>query len=63
MALKVPRAPTARNTRNTRDTRNTRETCEIRKARQRMALPDYQLSNDAGKVTVYLLHGIYGAKE
>ena len=28
-----------------------------------MALPDYQLSNDAGKVTVYLLHGIYGAKE
>ncbi len=28
-----------------------------------MALPDYQLTNDAGRVTVYLLHGIYGAKD
>ncbi len=28
-----------------------------------MPLPDHQITNDAGKVTVYLLHGIYGAKE
>ena len=28
-----------------------------------MSLPDYQITNDAGKVTIYLLHGIYGAKE
>ena len=28
-----------------------------------MPLPDYQISNDAGRVTIYLLHGIYGAKE
>ncbi len=28
-----------------------------------MPLPDYQITNDAGRVTIYLLHGIYGAKE
>ena len=28
-----------------------------------MSLPDYQVTNDAGKVTIYLQHGIYGAKE
>ncbi len=28
-----------------------------------MPLPDHQITNDAGCVTVYLLHGIYGAKE
>lgn len=28
-----------------------------------MSLPDYQVTNDAGRVTIYLLHGIYGAKE
>lgn len=28
-----------------------------------VTLPDYQLTNDTGRVTVYLLHGIYGAKE
>lgn len=28
-----------------------------------MNLPDYQVTNDSGKVTVYLLHGIYGAKD
>jgi len=28
-----------------------------------MTLPDYQVTHDAGRVTVYLLHGIYGAKE
>jgi pimeloyl-ACP methyl ester carboxylesterase/enamine deaminase RidA (YjgF/YER057c/UK114 family) len=28
-----------------------------------MSLPDYQVTNDAGRVTVYLLHGIYGAKD
>ena len=28
-----------------------------------MPLPDHQITNDAGKVTIYLLHGIYGAKE
>lgn len=29
----------------------------------RMTLPDHTLTHDAGRVTVYLLHGIYGAKE
>ena len=28
-----------------------------------MNLPDYQVTNDNGRVTVYLLHGIYGAKD
>ena len=28
-----------------------------------MSLPDYSVTNDAGKVTIYLQHGIYGAKE
>jgi len=28
-----------------------------------MGLPDYQLTNDDGRVTIFLLHGIYGAKE
>lgn len=28
-----------------------------------MHLPDHSVTNDAGSVTVYLLHGIYGAKE
>jgi 3-oxoadipate enol-lactonase len=28
-----------------------------------MNLPDHSITNDNGKVTVYLLHGIYGAKE
>lgn len=28
-----------------------------------MALPDFQVTNDGGTVTVYLLHGIYGAKD
>lgn len=28
-----------------------------------MNLPDYQVTNDNGSVTVYLLHGIYGAKD
>jgi 3-oxoadipate enol-lactonase len=28
-----------------------------------MNLPDHSIHNDDGKVTVYLLHGIYGAKE
>jgi pimeloyl-ACP methyl ester carboxylesterase len=28
-----------------------------------MSLPDYQLTNDGGAVTIYLLHGIYGAKD
>ena len=28
-----------------------------------MNLPDHSITNDNGKVTVYLLHGIYGAKD
>lgn len=28
-----------------------------------MTLPDHSITNDAGNVTIYLLHGIYGAKE
>jgi pimeloyl-ACP methyl ester carboxylesterase len=28
-----------------------------------MTLPDYQVTNDSGQVTVYLLHGMYGAKD
>jgi 3-oxoadipate enol-lactonase len=29
----------------------------------RPPLPDHTVTNDAGRVTVYLLHGIYGARE
>ena len=28
-----------------------------------MSLPDHSVTNDAGKVTIFLQHGIYGAKE
>lgn len=28
-----------------------------------LAVPDHQITNDGGSVTVYLLHGIYGSKE
>ena len=28
-----------------------------------MSLPDHSITNDAGKVTIFLQHGIYGAKE
>src|SRR5256885_491840 len=28
-----------------------------------MNLPDHSIHNDSGKVTLFLLHGIYGAKE
>ena len=29
----------------------------------KLALPDHVVTNDGGQTTVYLLHGIYGAKE
>ena len=28
-----------------------------------MGLPDHSVHNDDGKVTIFLQHGIYGAKE
>ncbi|TFZ02585.1 alpha/beta hydrolase [Ramlibacter henchirensis] len=31
--------------------------------RERLPLPDHVVTHDAGRTTVYLLHGIYGAKE